>query len=96
MKWRGGGFLQCLLVMLGMVGTCAHAQDALRLDASTTQQALAAHTFYYDDLAGNDDLAAARRHLADGSFQPLPDGNTSVSYTHLDVYKRQALRYRMQ
>ena len=80
MKWFGGRFLQCMLALLGVAGPCAHAQAPLQLDASATQLALAAHTRYYHDPTGNDDLAAARRHLASGKFQALPGGNTSFGF----------------
>ena len=80
MKWFRGWLLQCLLAVLGTVATCAHAQAPLQLDASVSQQALASHTRYYHDLAGRDDLAAARKQLEAGKFQPLPDGNTSFGF----------------
>ena len=80
MKRFEGWFLQCLLAVLGTVATCAHAQAPLLLDASVSQQALASHTRYYHDLAGNDDLPAVRNHLEAGKFQPLPDGNTSFGF----------------
>ena len=82
MKWFRGGFLLCLLAVLGMACARVQAQEPLRLDASSSQQALATQTVYYHDLTGGDDLATARQHLAQGKFQPLPDGNTSFGFQH--------------
>ena len=80
MKWMQHWFLYGVIAVLGLAGSCAHAQAPLRLDAATTQLDLAPHTRYYHDVGGKDDLATARQHLADGRFQPIPDGNPSFGF----------------
>ena len=69
-----------LLALLAVATFGAWAQPPLELTAASPQQSLALHTDYYHDTSGTDDVAAARRHVATGRFQPLPDGNSSFGF----------------
>ena len=80
MKWFDKGFLYCLLAMLCVAAGTVRAQESLQLTVASSEHTLAAHTRYYHDPAGKDDLASARQHLVNGKFQPLPDGNTSFGF----------------
>jgi diguanylate cyclase (GGDEF)-like protein len=60
---------------LALASAHAFARAPLQIAPDSTKLSLAPHASFYHDLSGNDDLAAANRHLKQGQFQPLPGGD---------------------
>ena len=77
--WRSRS-IRILLLLLALAVPDAFARTALEINASSSQLSLAPHTSFYHDEKGNDDLAAASRHLQQGAFKPLPGDNASFGF----------------
>jgi len=76
--WRIGAL--ALLTLATVAGASSLAQAPLELTASSGEASLAAHTAYYHDKAGDDDLGAVTAHLENGRFQPLANDSTSFGF----------------
>ncbi len=63
-------------------GTTAAASlpNPLELAADVPKVELTPHVAYYHDTSGIEDLDAVRRHLRQGRFAPLPNGNTAFGF----------------
>jgi len=79
LRWRSR-LIRLLLAFLALLAADALARTPLQISASTSQVPLAPYTSFHHDQSGTEDLAAARAHLAEGAFLPIPGDNPSFGF----------------
>lgn len=79
---RSMGWVWCwLAIVLLAPATClAQGVPPLQIDAGATHTPLGTHTTYLHDAGGIANPDQARRALAQGRFNPLPDGDASFGF----------------